>query len=68
MSMALEYTMIKKINFILNGFKDFDSIIKAAEFAEQADELSLEKMFIVEAVFDYGRKELMEFVEGIAKL
>lgn len=44
--------MIKWVDLRLNGLKHFDGVVQAPEFAEQTDELRLEEVLIVEAIFN----------------
>lgn len=58
--------MIKGVDLRFDGFEHFDGVVYAPEFAEQADELRLEEVLVVEAVFYDERKALVELLHGSA--
>lgn len=60
--------MIKGINLVLNGVKNTSSIIQSIEFAEQTDQPSLKKVFVVKAVFVDERDDLVNFFNGGTEL
>lgn len=60
--------MIKGIQFTRDGFKNTGGIGEAIVVAEQANELGLEQVLIVEAVFDDEREDLAELFWGSAEL
>lgn len=58
--------MIKGVDLRFDGFKHFDGVVYTTEFAEQADELRLEEVLVVEAVFYDEGNALLEFFHGSA--
>lgn len=60
--------MVKNLKFIINGLENPKSLTWAAIITEQADELGLEQVLIVEAVLDNERDDLVELFYGSAEL
>lgn len=60
--------MIKGVEFVGNGLENTGSIREAVVFAEQANELGLEEVLIVEAVFYDQREDSPELFERCAEL
>lgn len=60
--------MIKRVEFIFDGLENTSCFVYATVIAEQADELGLEQMLIVEAVFDDERNNLVNLFQGSAEL
>jgi len=52
---------------VLHRLKDTCSFSDAAELAEQADELGLEEVLVVETVFDDKGEDLVKLFEGSAE-
>lgn len=60
--------MIKGIQFRRNWFENTGGVGKAIIVAEQADELGLEEVLIVKAVFYYEREDCAELFWGSAEV
>lgn len=59
--------MVKNIKLVLHGLKHTCCLSDAVEFAEEAYELGLEQVLVVETVFDYEREDLVKLFEGSAE-
>lgn len=59
--------MVEHVELVLHRLKDTCSFSDAAELAEQADELGLEEVLVVETVFDDKGEDLVKLFEGSAE-
>lgn len=59
--------MVEHVEFVVNGVKHTSCFGDAVESAEQADELGLKEVLIVETVFDDEREDLVKLFEGSAE-
>lgn len=60
--------MVEGVDLHFDGVEHLDGVAQAPESAEEADELCLEVVLVVEAVFDDEREELVELFHGGAEL
>lgn len=60
--------MVENVEFVPDGVENPSGFKWAAVFAEEADELGLEQVFVVETVLDYEGEDLVEFSHGSAEL
>lgn len=63
-----EEGVIKGVHLRFDGLEHFDGVAQTPEFTEQTDELGLEEVLVVEAVFYDEWEELVEFFHGRADL
>lgn len=66
--MPFEEGVIKGVHFRFDGLENFDGVAQTPELTEQTDELGLEEVLVVEAVFYDEWEELVEFFHGRAEL
>lgn len=59
--------MVKHVELVLHSLKDTCSFSDAAELAEQTDKFGLEKVLVVETVFDDKGQDLVKLFEGSAE-
>lgn len=60
--------MIKGVDLGFYGLEHFDGVAETPEFTEKTDELGLEEVLVVEAVFYDEWEELVQFFHGGAEL
>lgn len=60
--------MVENVKLVPDGAENLSGFNWAAVFAEEADELGLEQVFVVETVLDYEGEDLVEFSHGSAEL
>lgn len=60
--------MVENVEFVPDGVENPSGFNWAAVLAEEADELGLEQVFVVETVLDYEGEDLVEFSHGSAEL
>lgn len=60
--------MVENVEFVPDGVENPSGFNCAAVFAEEADELGLEQVLVVETVLDYEGEDLVEFSHGNAEL
>lgn len=60
--------MVEGVDLRFDGVEHFGGVAHAPEFAEEADELGLEEVLVVEAIFDDEGEELVKLFQGCAEL
>lgn len=60
--------MVESVELVLNRLENPSGLVDAAILGEQADELGLKQVLVVEAIFDDQREDLVELFHGSAEL